>query len=152
MTVAELFWETITEISGAFSAKKARTDSRLISGPYARHQSGQFGEAVNAMIGHDAEFIHLGTQRPKHRQWRQRLAFEAGQRHRLRRHPLDPGDIKPERLGAAGVPGIGRDEQHLGGRYVQHLLDQHVGFGARLENVFYGPAVDPLSALGAAAV
>src|SRR5579862_6345339 len=31
-TVAELVGDSITEMSGAFSAKKARTDSRLING------------------------------------------------------------------------------------------------------------------------
>jgi hypothetical protein len=47
VTVAELMLDSITEMSGALSAKKARTDSMLmVSGLSGSHQIGQFGERV----------------------------------------------------------------------------------------------------------
>ena len=64
-------------------------------------------------IGPDAEFVHLGADRLEHRERRDRFIVDTGKRHRLRRHAFDPGHMQPERLGAAGVPGIGGDEQHV---------------------------------------
>src|SRR5215469_4380869 len=122
-TVAELCLDTITQMSGAFSAKKARTDSRLMEGYNFR----QFRQGTNAMVHLDAQRIHLGAQRLEQCERRQRLAIDTGERHRLRRHPLDPGDVEPECLGAACVPRVGGDEQDVGGLNIEFLLDQRVG-------------------------
>jgi hypothetical protein len=71
-----------------------------------RDQSGQLRQRVDAVVGLDPEFVHLGPDRLEHRQRGDQIAVGAGLRHRLRSHPLDPGDVEAERLGAAGVPGI----------------------------------------------
>src|ERR1700730_4522971 len=123
-TVAELIGDSITAMSGAFSAKNARTDSRLMRG----HQIGQFGQRVNAIVGFDPEFVHLGADRLEQGERGDGIALDAGKRHRFRRHPLDPCDVEAEGLGAAGVPGIGGEEQHLSRRHLKPRFDQGVCF------------------------
>src|SRR5206468_7854897 len=57
-TVAELWLETRTSMSGAFSAKKARTDSRLMLACDLR----QVGQRSNTIIGRKTQLVHLGAQ------------------------------------------------------------------------------------------
>src|SRR5215475_11469905 len=107
----------MTGMSGAFSAKKARTDSRLIGG----NNSWQFRQRMYAMVHLDAKFVHLGPERLEQSERGDRLALDAGERHCLGRHALDPGNVEPETLCAARVPGIGGDEQHLARRDAELL-------------------------------
>src|SRR6266481_8019318 len=130
-TVAELIGDSMTAISGAFSAKNARTDSRLMSGD----QIGQFRQRVDAIVGLKSEFVHLGADRLEHCERGDDVAFDTDKRHRFRRHPLDPGDVQPERLGAAGIPGVRRHEQHFGRRHAQRRFDQAVGIRRGLEDL-----------------
>src|SRR5271154_998727 len=63
-TVAELIVDSITEMSGAFFAKKAQTDSRLIlrtrskdfrSGLLGGHKFRQFRQRVDTIIGFESQ-------------------------------------------------------------------------------------------------
>ena len=87
------------------------------------------------MVGRDAQLVHLGPDRLEHGQRCHEIAFDASERHRLRAHPLDPGDVEPEGFGAAGVPRVRRHEQHVGRLDAEFGFDRRVGLRARLENL-----------------
>src|SRR5258708_12850546 len=100
MTVAELTEDSVTVMSGAFSAKNARTDSMLMR----CNQAGQFRQRMDAIVGSDPEFIHLGADRLEHRERGNDLALHPPQRHLLRCHPLAPSHIPPHPLLPPATP------------------------------------------------
>src|SRR5579871_583661 len=121
----------MTEMSGAFSAKKSRTDSRLIRCNYSR----QFRQRMYAMVHLDAKLIHLRAQRLEQGERSDRLTLDAEKCHRLGRDTLDPGDVEAEGLCAAGIPGIGGDEKHFARAGAELLFDQSVSLRVRLEDL-----------------